>query len=397
MVLNLGDVAAGSTLYVPFATYSSSGASVTITGLAVADIKIYKNGSVTQRSSNAGYALLGTNGIDFAGILGIHGFSIDLSNNTDAGFYAAGSTYWLVVSAITVDSQTVSFVYYFTIDKANVLRPTTAGRTLDVAATGEAGLDFNNVLSTSLVTLNSLTITGATTFTGATVHTGNVSMAAGLTITQSTTNGHGITATGNGTGAGLRVVGGATGAGLNAVGSAAGILATGGATGAGMSLVGGTTSGLGLAIDYTAPIGAVKELGILESGTMQVGSTSTTAVLRAAASFADDLIIGATLAITGGTGSGQSRLITDWANSSKTATVPAWTTTPDNTSVYEVYRTAAGSGSEMAATLAAALSIKAKTDLLTFTVANQVDANTESMNAAPVLGDGSSGNKWRGA
>lgn len=146
MVLNLGDVAAGSTLYVPFATYNSSGASVTITGLATSDIEIYKNGSVTQRSSDAGYALLDTDGIDFDGITGIHGFSIDLSDNTDAGFYAAGSVYWLVVSAITVDSQTVNFVYYFTIDKNNVLRPTTAGRTLDVASTGEAGVDFDNIL-----------------------------------------------------------------------------------------------------------------------------------------------------------------------------------------------------------------------------------------------------------
>lgn len=149
MVLNLGDVAAGSTLYVPFATYNSSGASVTITGLAVTDIEIYKNGSVTQRSSDAGYALLDTDGIDFDGITGIHGFSIDLSDNTDSGFYAAGSVYWLVVSAITVDSQTVNFVYYFTIDKANVLRPTTAGRTLDVASTGEAGVDFDNILLTN--------------------------------------------------------------------------------------------------------------------------------------------------------------------------------------------------------------------------------------------------------
>jgi hypothetical protein len=41
--------------------------------------------------------------------------------------------------------------------------------------------------------------------------------------------------------------------------------------------------------------------------------------------------------------------------------------------------------------------IKAKTDNLTFTVAGQVDANTESMNGAEILGDGSSGNLWRGA
>src|SRR5689334_15965721 len=32
------------------------------------------------------------------------------------------------------------------------LQPTVAGRTLDVAATGEAGLDFNNILSSSLIT-----------------------------------------------------------------------------------------------------------------------------------------------------------------------------------------------------------------------------------------------------
>lgn len=119
-MLNLGDVRANSILYVPFATYNAAGASVTITGLAVTDIEIYKDGSVTQRASDAGYALLDTDGIDFDGITGIHGFSIDLSDNTTAGFYAAGSTYWVVVSAITVDAQTVNFVYYFTIDRMNL-------------------------------------------------------------------------------------------------------------------------------------------------------------------------------------------------------------------------------------------------------------------------------------
>jgi len=41
--------------------------------------------------------------------------------------------------------------------------------------------------------------------------------------------------------------------------------------------------------------------------------------------------------------------------------------------------------------------IKAKTDQLTFTVANQLDANTESINATTVNGTGTSGDKWRGA
>jgi hypothetical protein len=41
--------------------------------------------------------------------------------------------------------------------------------------------------------------------------------------------------------------------------------------------------------------------------------------------------------------------------------------------------------------------IKVKTDQLTFTVTNQVDANAESMNGAEILGDGTSGDLWRGS
>lgn len=87
-----------------------TGASITLTGLAVTDIEIYKDGSTTQRSSDAGVALLDTDGIDFDGVTGIHGFSIDLSNNTDSGFYAVGSWYHVVVASVTIDAQTVNFV-----------------------------------------------------------------------------------------------------------------------------------------------------------------------------------------------------------------------------------------------------------------------------------------------
>ncbi len=135
----LGDVPVDDTLYLPFDTYDSNGASVTITGLAVTDIEIYKDGVVTTRASDNGYTLLDTDGIDFAGTVGLHGFSVDLSDNSDVGFYVAGSTYWVNVDAITVDSQTVRFTYVFTIGK--VLRPTTAGRTLGVSAAGLADAD----------------------------------------------------------------------------------------------------------------------------------------------------------------------------------------------------------------------------------------------------------------
>ena len=104
-------VPAGDVLPIFFATYGgTNGESVTMTGLAVTDIEIYKDGSATQRASDAGYTLLDTDGTDFDGITGIHGFSIDTGDNTDSGFYTVGAWFTVVVSAVTVSSQTVSFI-----------------------------------------------------------------------------------------------------------------------------------------------------------------------------------------------------------------------------------------------------------------------------------------------
>lgn len=109
MIPYLGQRLVDSTVYIPFHTFNSSNASVTLTGLAVTDIEVYKDGGTTQRASDAGYTLLDTDGIDFDGITGLHGFKIDLSDNTTAGFWAAGSNYMVAVSAVTVDGQTVNF------------------------------------------------------------------------------------------------------------------------------------------------------------------------------------------------------------------------------------------------------------------------------------------------
>lgn len=110
MIQNLGTVKPGSTLEIFFDTFAgATGASITLTGLAVTDIEVYKNGGTTQRSSDNGYTLLDTDGIDFDAITGIHGFSISLADNSDAGFYVAGGRYTVVVSSVTVDGQTVNF------------------------------------------------------------------------------------------------------------------------------------------------------------------------------------------------------------------------------------------------------------------------------------------------
>ena len=125
----LGDYPVGSSIYLFFNTYSSDdpSASMTITGLALGDIKIYKNGGTTERSSTSGFVLLDTDGIDFDAITGIHGISIDLSDNTDAGFYAAGNEYAVVLASVTLDGATVNYVAgHFSIERAGAVLSATA-------------------------------------------------------------------------------------------------------------------------------------------------------------------------------------------------------------------------------------------------------------------------------
>lgn len=104
-------VPAGDIIPIFFSTYSgTTGASITASGFSVTDIEVYKDGSTTQRASDNGYTLLDTDGIDFDGITGIHGFSIDTGDNSTAGFYTIGAWFTVVVSVITADAQTLSFI-----------------------------------------------------------------------------------------------------------------------------------------------------------------------------------------------------------------------------------------------------------------------------------------------
>ena len=64
-MISFGNVPAGSVLPIMFTSYAgATGASVTMSGLAVTDIEVYKGTSMTQRASDAGFALLDTDGID---------------------------------------------------------------------------------------------------------------------------------------------------------------------------------------------------------------------------------------------------------------------------------------------------------------------------------------------
>lgn len=116
-----------------------------------------------------------------------------------------------------------------------------------------------------------------------------------------------------------------------AVGSVTG--AVGSVTGA----VGSVASGGISEASFATTAGSFAPLGIIDQGTAQ-SATGTTLVLRAAAAFADDQIIGATIVITGGSaGVGQAREITDYVSSTDTATVDTWTTTPTGTITYKIF------------------------------------------------------------
>lgn len=89
-----------------------------------------------------------------------------------------------------------------------------------------------------------------------------------------------------------------------------------------------------------------RQLGLVATGTAQ-SATSTTVVLAAGETFADDVLNGMTLVVHGATqGYTQVRQITDYVGSTDTATVDAWTVTPSGTITYWVFATppAVGSG-----------------------------------------------------
>lgn len=150
---------------------------------------------------------------------------------------------------------------------ANTGLPVVGTQVPNATAGASAGLLISGSNS-GTTTLAALTITGTTTHTGTTVHTGNVSMAAGLTVTQSTTNGAGISVTGNGSGAGMDLIGG------NAV--------TTTPAGAGFKLTGGTASTgaggvAGVALVALGGAGAASTNGAAVGVTLTGGGTNTVA------------------------------------------------------------------------------------------------------------------------
>lgn len=174
--LGLGTAASpGDTLYVPLQFFNDSGASISIgSTLSVTDIEVFKNGGVSQRATDSGYAILGDTG-NFDSRIGLKMISIQLYNTADdASFYANGSAYQVAIDSVTVDGRTVRFwpaVFEIGEPRANVVQvnsDTGAASVLALfAGTGgtlspTGGFDTGSVDNNSYLTADAKRLSGDT-------------------------------------------------------------------------------------------------------------------------------------------------------------------------------------------------------------------------------------------
>ncbi len=128
--MNLGDIALSQVLYFHFTTRQySTGAPITSASTV---ISVYKDDSTTQ--STAGITTTFLTGFD--SVVGLVSVKIDTSQ--DGTFYAAGHDFSVVITTGTADSVSIigEVVGYFSIQNRSALRPTTAGRTINIDSTG---------------------------------------------------------------------------------------------------------------------------------------------------------------------------------------------------------------------------------------------------------------------
>lgn len=116
-MIHLGDFPANHTaVCIPWDSFAAaSGASSAASNFVAGDVQIYKDGGTTQRASSAGITV----STSFDSLTGLQMVVIDLSDNSDAGFYAAGHEYQVGIADVTVDTQTVRFwAASFSIERA---------------------------------------------------------------------------------------------------------------------------------------------------------------------------------------------------------------------------------------------------------------------------------------
>lgn len=136
MTTHLGDFSLGKTFDTKFTTVSITGVPTTLAGSPV--ISAYPDNSTTQLT--AGITL----SVDFDSLTGLNNVRVVA---TSGNGFATATNYSLVITTGTVSGNSVVgyVIGQFSIEARSALRPTTADRTLDVSAGGEAGVDWANI------------------------------------------------------------------------------------------------------------------------------------------------------------------------------------------------------------------------------------------------------------
>ena len=152
MPYNAGDFIGTETVMIPFNAFSSNdpAASITVTDLANTDVVVFKDASLSQRTSSSGIAV----DIDVDTHVGMHWITLDLSDNDDAGFYVAGSQYIVGMVGVTADAGTVTaWVGGFTIGKAAaVVTAALVAHNLDhLALTATAAADMTTEVADNTI------------------------------------------------------------------------------------------------------------------------------------------------------------------------------------------------------------------------------------------------------
>lgn len=256
----IGDFRLGKTFDTKFTTVATTGAPTQLAGSPV--ISAYLDNNTTQLT--AGITLT----VDFDGVTGLNNVRVVA---TGGNGYATATNYQLVITTGTVGGTSVVgyVIAEFSIEARSALMPTTVDLTLDVSATGEAGVDWANVggkttvnalTNTSIITTQKVDID--TIKTNPVVNAGTVTFPTTATLASTTNLTAGTIATVSGN------VNGSVGSVTGAVGSVTG--AVGSVTGnIGGNVVGTVASVVGAVGSVTGAVGSVT--GAVGSVTGNVG------------------------------------------------------------------------------------------------------------------------------
>lgn len=291
--MSMGDFALGTTIYKSFTTVTTTGAPTQLAGTPV--LSVYENGGTTEIT--AGVSLT----VDLDARTGLNLATIVA---TSGNGFEVGKFYDIVITTGTVGGTSVVgyVVASFSLEAGSALRPTVAGRTFDVSAGGEGGVDWANVGTPN----SAVNLSGTSVGTAAAVTALDPGAIAATSFAAGAINAAAIAADAIG----------ASELAADAVAEIADAVWD-------EARSGHTTDG---------SFGQVNQA--VRSGMAQGGGTNTI-TLDASASAVDDIYRGGLAWIVAGTGKDQSGVVTAYVGATKVATVDNnWRTNPDATSVF---------------------------------------------------------------